>query len=240
CLQRVGDSAGVWDIAGTDYSAQIAAALLASQKADGSWNDSAIDTAFAIMALLKARAPVVIAQLDLGRDGDRYPREAENVVRHLSRRMGRALAWRQVRFDQPEKLGQIRLAYLHAPSADDITGPAAKVIVRYVRRGGTLLVQSGQDMGIKSLADDLGKLFSDYAAAPLPPDHPIWSLKYPIDEPSRPAITGIGDRCRTRIFVIEGNVGGAWRQGRAREYPHLFDLAGNVLLYSVAGQIPSG
>ncbi|MHC4717518.1 MAG: DUF4159 domain-containing protein [Planctomycetota bacterium] len=240
CLQRVGDSAGLWDIAGHDYCAEVSSAMLASQKTDGSWNGSVIDTAFAILTLVKARAPVVIGRLDPGRQADRFPREGENLARHLSRRLGRTLAWRQVRADQPERLGRARLLFCHAPPAGSPEDPAPGPVVDYVRNGGTLVIQAGSASDVEPLVERIAKPFGDYTAAALGPDHPAWSLRFPIDSANRPAITGIGDRCRTRIFVLADNVSDAWRQGRAREHPHLFDLAANLVLYSVGGRLPAG
>ena len=240
CLQRAGDAAGLWEIAGNDWAAGIAGTLLASQKPDGSWDGSVIDTAFAVLILLKARAPVVIAQLNLGRDGDRFCRESENVARYLSRRLGAPVAWRQTGLDKPDLLRRIPLLLCVAPADDWPQGPAAGIIIDYVRNGGTLLIQTGSSRDSRPLLDRLAQLFPDYAGATLDDAHPVWWLKWPVAPPDRPAVTGIGDRCRTRIFVLETNVSGAWRQGRTGEHPALFDLAGNLVHYAFGGLLPAG
>jgi len=240
CLQRAGDAAGRWDIAGNDYSAQITQALLAAQKADGSWGGSIIDTSFAALTLLKAAAPVVMAQLDLGADGDRFCRESENVARYLTRRLRRPVAWRQVSPNQPDLLRRTPLLLVQAPADDWLAEPVAKAMVDYVRNGGTLAIQVGPSGPAAALIDAVGRLFPDYSAATLPDNHPLWSLRDAVAPSNRPAVTGIGDRCRTRIFVFADDVTGAWRQGRTGDQPDLFRLAGNLVLYAFGGRLPAG
>ena len=68
----------------------------------------------------------------------------------------------------------------------------------------------------------------------------MFGLKFAIDAGQHPAIRAVGDRCRTRIFILADDVSGAWHQGRHRQFRHLFELAGNIVLYAAGGEVPPG
>ena len=240
CLQRAGDGAGLWTFAGRDYCADIARLLLGTQRPNGSWNDSVIDTAFAILTLEKAAAPVAVNRLLLPKEHEPYPRDAANLVRWLGRRLGRTLAWRAVRADQAHWLRRSRLLYLHLQGQGGIPAGAEASLVKYVRNGGTVLVQAPAPQAVAAIVKFFKRLFPDYAARKLSGDHPVFNLRFAVEQKYRPDITGIGDGCRERIFVLAQDVGGAWHQGRWREYPQLFGLGGNIVLYACGGQDPPG
>ena len=240
CLQRAGDGAGLWSFGGHDYATDIARLLLATQSPNGSWNDSVIDTAFAVLTLEKAAAPVALSRLRLPKEPEPYPRDAAHLARWLGRRLGRTLVWRSVRADEPDRLRRSWLLYLHPRGRGDIPAGAETNLVKFVRNGGTVLVQSPDPQAVGAVVKFFERLFPDYKARKLPGEHPIFNLRFAVDQKYRPEVVGIGDGCRERIFVLAQDVSGAWHQGRWREYPQLFGLGGNIVLYACGGQDPRG
>lgn len=240
CLQRVGDAAGLWAFGRNDYCAQIAQLLRAQQKPNGSWNDSITDTCFALLALLKARAPVAINRLQWADDPGPDPRDAANVARWLTREWNTQVAWRAVRPNEPDHFAACPLLYLHHGGSTAPPDALGRQLASHITDGGTVLIQADSPQAASALADFFKRLFPRYEAKQLPPDHPVFSLRFAIDQQQRPPITGLGEVCRTRVFILAQDVSGAWHQGQFRQRPQLFGLAGNVVLYANGGRIPPG
>ncbi len=241
-LLRVGDTAGLRRLAGQDYANDVAAELIATQKPDGSWNGSVIDTSFSLLCLARARGPVIINRLLLSSGPGRDPRDAANVARWLARRLRTPLTWQRVTPAEPQSLAEAPILYLNPAGPGTWPKPFNAAFRRFIRNGGTCLVQVPPDRHhfAKTFAAHCRKLFPDYRQVDLEADHPIFNVPYPVDPSARPVVTGIGDGCRTRIIILDSDVSGAWHQGRSKSYDYLFDLAGNIVYYAGGGRLPAG
>lgn len=243
-LLRVGDAGGLRRLAGHDYANDVAAELIATQKPDGSWNGSVIDTSFSLLCLARARGPVIITRLRRAGWSLRDARDAANVSRWLGRRLRTPLTWQQATPSEPASLGEAPILYLNfGPSTRGMWPKALDApFKRFIRNGGTCLVQVRPDRDdfAKTFAAHCLKLFPDYRQAELKADHPIFNVPYPVDPSARPAVSGIGDGCRARIIILNSDVSGAWHQGRSKSYGYLFDLAGNIVYYAGGGRLPAG
>ena len=240
CLQSAGDAAGLWTFNGHDYAADITRRILADRKPDGSWNDSVIDTAWAVLTLARARAPVAIHRLQLGPTGGRDPRDAANLASWLSRRLGTALAWRLGRAEQDCGRPGAALLYLNPRAGEALPPAAGGKLADFLRAGRTCLIQAPDAASAKAWTETCKSLLPGCRAGDLPADHPAFKLRFAIGKQHRPRIVGIGDRYRVRVFLLAEDVSGAWHQNRFREFPHLFELAGNLVLYASGGSTPPG
>ncbi len=249
CLQRAGYEAGMPTFVGNDYSEQMCRLLMDRQKPNGAWGGSIIDTSFALLCMAKASAPIVINRLELGKTPGTDPRDAANITRWMSRTVGRALAWQQTNSKMPGEFPTETLLYINGGTGKaPVLRNMSEKFKRFIRNGGTCLVQPR--LGDKKIAESFQKyflgLFPDYHRHDIGPDHPVFNLRFRtlgpvgIADEHRPKIIGIGDGCRTRIFILAEDVSGAWHQGRRRKYEHLFALAGNIILYSGGGKVPPG
>ncbi len=243
CLQRAGYEAGMRTFAGHDYTEEMCRLFLTRQKPDGSWGNSAIDTSFALLCMAKASAPIIINRLELEKTPGTDPRDAANVTRWMSRTLGRGLAWQQTNSEMPGEFPTETLLYINSNTGVSLVKRnMSEKFKRFIRNGGTCLVQPR--LGDKKLAEAFQRyflgLFPDYRRQDIGPDHPIFNLRFRIAGEHRPKIIGVGDGCRTRIFILAEDVSGAWHQGRRRKYEHLFALAGNTIFYSGGGKLPPG
>ncbi len=78
----------------------------------------------------------------------------------------------------------------------------------------------------------LTSLLGDYTAGDVPADHEIYSTYFKIGDVGRPKLFALGDGCRLRVLVFEGDAAGAWHQSRSADRPQLFQLPANALLYT--------
>jgi len=254
-LQALLDEGGIWRI-GSDESARRAAELIVSrQRADGSWVDpeagadpgddnklTAIRTCFALLALTRARGPVVIEKLRLPGEADNDPRDAAQFARWLGRSLGWRASWRQVGIgDANETFARAPLLYIQTARREYPAELGAK-IRRFVAGGGTVLVQPfAADRAARAAAEQyLIKLLPEYHSGNLSGNHPIYSLHFKLPTANRPRLFGLGDACRTRVFVLTTDLSGAWHQDRWADHRSAFLLAGNLLLYTTDLLAPPG
>jgi len=240
CLARVGDAAGAGKIGGHDYAADIAGALCARQRADGSWSGSIVDTSLALLGLQKVGAPVVIAQRRTGDRRPHRPRAAAHVARWLARALRTPAAWRDLGAD--EKLNPLRCPLLYLDLGADADGAKALTedLAKFVGAGGTCLIQADGPADAGKLADRWGELLPDHRRRDLPADHPVYTLRFALEAAKRPAMIGVGDRSRTKVLILADDAAAAWNAGRFTDAADLFRLAGNCVLYAGQGRLPAG
>ncbi len=245
CLARVTDAAGLRTLDRNDWYPDMAASILSLQKADGSWaapdsndnkdaRDAAVRTGFAVLALAKSRSPVLMNKMSLA-GGDN--RDAAAAAHWFSRAMEYPVTWQQIAPDSPAAvLAEAPLLYIEVGKLP-LAAPVLASMADYVRTGGVVLAQVAQGGDDKKLADSLLPLLPDYAAANLQSDHPLFGLKF-TTPPS--AVLGLGDRLRTRVFIVSDEWAGVWRRtSPGQNAPQLQQLA-NLVLYSSDMVLPKG
>ena len=243
CLERMCESAGIDKLANQDCHAQICKLLLSSQKANGSWNDSIIDTSLAILTLAKGSSPIVINRVELSPDrmGKRslLPRDAFNIVRWLSRKWGKIVSWQAIPINSIRKLPNTSLLYIHEPQNPPLPKELEGNLWNFTQRGGVCLIQASGEKGraADALADYLLKLMPDYHKEILTPDHPLLTVRYNLQSQPIPKIICIGDRCRTRIFIASDDISRFWAKGANSNTEPYFQLAANLILYAGGGKL---
>jgi len=257
-LQHVAGEVGRGRLGGRDFVRESADAICSRQGPDGNWCDPqlqpgadddllVIRTCFALLALVRARGPVVVHRLALADGPPNDPRDAANLTRWIARRFRWSAGWRHVTLDTPDDvLRRAPLLYVHA-AAKQFPPPLGPKLRAFVAAGGTLVVQpfAGEAQTVTAAKDYLVPLFPEYQPIDVPDSHPVYSLYFKVPLAGRPKLFGLGDGCRTRVFLFASDVSGAWHQDRAEQHPGLFQLGANLLLYTTdlappVGQLRAG
>jgi len=253
-LQHLADEGGLEKIGDEWLAEAVASLVVARQKADGSWGNPqqtagdqpdslvVVRTCFAVLSLLGARGPVVVQKLALGDRADNDPRDAANLARWIGQALPWRATWRQVTVDTPaDRLARAPLLYL-CSSLKEFPASLDAKIQSFVAGGGTVIVQpfAGEKDLVEAAVAYGRRLFPKYSHGPVPDNHPIYSAYFKVPPAGRPGVVGLGDTCRTRVFVFASDVSGAWHQGRTETHPHLFQLAANLLLYTTDLAPPKG
>ena len=253
CLQQLASQGGLDRIGGKPFVRDAAELVIARQRPDGGWRDpraaegaedrlAVIRTCLALLSLLEAREPVLIEKLALGETADCDGRDAANLAQWLGRSVHSRGAWRRVTGDaSADGPALAPLLYVQTSLADY---PAAldAVAQRFVAGGGTLVVQpfAGEEQAAQAAIAWLRRAFPAFAHGPVTDSHPIFTVHFKVLPGTRPKMYALGDACRTRVFVFQADVGGAWHQGRSKEFGALFQLGANLLLYTTDLAPPPG
>ena len=231
-LQRVVGATGDRTIASHDVPVETAALLVQQQRPDGSWNDAIVDTAFALLCLARADAPVTVAQID---DGSASVREIGAMSRWLGRSLGRPAAFKLLRADSPPSAWEAPLLLISARGSGELPGLEGGKLKEFMGNGGTLLVLGSPEDSEKSqpLLAALAGLFPEYRQEDVSKDHLVYRLRFPTDV--RVRMTGFHDGCRTRIFVVHEDAARYWGASE-RLHQGYMALAGNLMLYASGGE----
>ncbi|HUS47687.1 MAG TPA: DUF4159 domain-containing protein, partial [Phycisphaerae bacterium] len=249
CLARAADAAGLRTIGDHDWYAEAAAGILVRQRPDGSWSEqadggdkeTAVPTCFSLLALTAGRKPVLLNTIILP-GGERSSGEtyldASALAGYVSA-AGKPVTWQLVPHDADASiLAEAPILYIVRPAAGRLPAKMAEPLRQFVRNGGTVLVRAdGSDQAARQCTDDFLAIFPDYHAGRLDDKHAVFIARHKLSSSALPAITGIGDYCRTRIFIVDQSFSPLWRTGTGSEKSHrALQFFANLVRYGTDGR----
>ena len=181
-IERVGLASGFKYFGNVDWFRAIADVILREQRADGSWDrvdPGPTDTAFCVLFLVRGRPPVMMAKLKYDGPWQRYPRDLANLALYASQKTERQMNWQVSDLTRPwQDWMDAPVLMLSGNAAIPLTDDQVNNLRQYLRHGGVLFTHA--DTGAQAFTDfvrDLAPRLVDGAElAPLPPDHPIYTL----------------------------------------------------------------
>jgi len=244
-LVRAADSAGLRAFADRDFFADLAVSLLGAQGQDGSWPvpavgepaDATVRTCLALLALARARRPVMMNRLSLGDPWETDCRDAAHLAEWFSQRFASPTTWQLLspaRPDWVEALGDSPVLYINTHGGAELSESIKAPLREFVRSGGTILVQpfGGDEKSAAQARSFFARLFPKLTERKLDARHPVFKLHFQIPPDKQPKGTHLGDTLRSRVFILTTDLSGAWHQNEFRRSPEAFEFAANVVLYA--------
>lgn len=250
-VERVAAASGQKYLGTIDWYARMAALLLGSQNADGSWGYNAgedrsprlrpiVETAFAVLLLAKGRAPVFINKLAYDGDWNNDPRDAANLTRYASRVLEQLFNWQVINikgdvggwFEAP-------LVMLSGTGELTLDEPSREKLKEYVAKGGCLMaVATCRDAQFIAAARKLGtELWPGLAWTRLADDHPIMTRQSHFDLEQRPELWGLTDAAGFTFFILSADdVACLWHQNRVMTQEDTFRFGINAVRYAARGK----
>ncbi len=250
-ISRIGVASGYKYFGSKDWYKDGAAQLVAAQQPDGSWGNSVSDTSFALLFLVRGRAPVVMNKLQytltpaaprtgkpLVGNWDQRPRDAANITRWVGKQLERGLNWQVVNLTvDPAELHDSPILYIAGNQPLSFTEAEEGKLRVFVEQGGMIL--GNADCANKAFSDSFKKLgqrlFKKYEFRTLLPDHLIYTgeLTRPGKKPPIP-LEGMSNGCRELMILIPTADPARYWQTRSdvgREEFH--QVLANIYLYAV-------
>ena len=234
-LSQAAAANGYRHIAGHNWYAEGAAELLARQNRDGSWGhgDRAADTAYAVLFLTAASRPAALSKLRYAGKWNPRPRDLASLARYLSGVFERPVGWQIVDPDAPlEDLCDSPVIYISGSGPCQLTGEQLDKLRAFALRGGLIFCEAASDNSdfTLDLTANLKRMFPDCQLAPLPEDHPLYSLHFtPAGLPPLLAVMN-GERVLAVLSVRD--VSGALQRGPAGGDLPWFELLANAYIYA--------
>ena len=243
-LSRVAVESGSAQIGGHAWQGELLGNLIARQGTDGAWrvgakvsSNDVIHTCFALLALSNAQKPVLVNKLINPGGGASDGSDVAALARWLGRSARRDVRWQFVPANASQSVLDAAPVLYIAPAAKmEISDSLAAGIRAHAMRGGMVLVALPEgDTG--QIKETFLSIFEPYYhhATVLPSTHPAFSVRHKILNPETLMVTSIGDYCRSRVFLVSGGLGEAWRKGASGGSTVGFHLVANLAAWSGIG-----
>ncbi len=255
-VERVGTASGYKYFGTVDWYKDGAAKLVATQKPDGSWDGShggAIpSTVWAILFLVKGRAPVMMNKLDYTIDfrGDKSvtnwnqrPRDIANLAHWAgSKTLEKDLNWQIVNLKvNSDDLHDSPVLYISGNQGLNFSKDDKEKLKQYVEAGGLVLGHADCMSPVFSQSFiKLGQdLFPQSEFRELPPDHLIYSVHFnrktwPAN--FNPGVRGLSNGARELMLLLPAHDPGRYWQIQnfsSQVTKPMAELATNIYLYAV-------
>jgi hypothetical protein len=247
-IERIGVASGYKYFGTLDWYDDGAEYLVRSQAANGSWGAGVSDTCFALLFLVRGRAPVVMNKLEYEIDtaGDKpkpanwnqRPRDCANLVRWMGRNAERDLNWQIVNLKVPvDDLHDAPILYIAGNQAINFSEAEERKLRQFVVQGG--MIVGNADCGQAAFAQafqKLGqKLFPAYEFRDLPENHLIMTTPYDHSKwKSKPAIKSMTNGARElMVLIAAGEFSRLWQLGTYAGHEEGHEFLWNLHFYAV-------
>ncbi|MHC4983472.1 MAG: DUF4159 domain-containing protein [Planctomycetota bacterium] len=233
--ERVGLAAGHKYFGDADWYKSGASFLIRTQRADGSWfvDRPVVDTAFALLFLIRGRQPVVLNKLQFQGDWNNRPRDCAYLARWMSSEFEKNVSWQIVNLDVPvEEWHDAPIIYLSASRAPQFSESDLAKLRAFVWQGGTILsVTECDGSGFRDgMRDVYRKLFPTYKLTACEPEHTVYTLRrYKLR--GHPKLEMITNGIRPLAIHTDVDLSKNWQLQRLHTNKWAFEIAANAYIY---------
>jgi hypothetical protein len=239
-LERVGLATGLKYIGKTNWYRAAAAHLVQAQVADGSFSggfagaSAARNTAYALLFLVRGRAPIVMNKLQYDGTWNARPRDSANAHAYLTRVFERRLNSQIVPMDAPVSEWQdAPILYIAGSKDTRFTDDQVAKLRRFVEEGG--LIFSSAEGGRKEFTDAMAAYAARVAPAgteaawrDIPAAHPLYSV---IGRPDPlPKLLGLSNGVRELWVHSPVDYGAIW-QSRDEKNKAAWEFPARLFMY---------
>ena len=231
--ERVGLASGIKYFGTHNWYAEMAEYLVSHQNPDGSWGHPS-STALAIAFLVKGRAPILLNKLQFDGQWNNHPRDAANLADYVGKQKEQAIQWQVINLDVPvDEWHDAPILYITAETPIELTDEQKARLRQFTDTGGTLLVEASCGNRQIVLWWDLmcKEIWPEWELKVVGQGHPLWEA----DSRMRgrlPTLFGLSDGVRTFMFYSKTDISCAWNTQAVARGQMLFDLGGNLFMYS--------
>jgi len=232
-IERVGVLSSEGTIGKHDWFLDGADFLLKHQKQNGSWADNVADTSFALLFLIKGKAPLVLQKLQWPESGNRGMNDVQNITRFYAQRTGENIGWQVIDLDAPlEELVKAPILFISGTNPPALTAEKLEKLRAYVRNGGTIWAEArcGMTPFHNSVGDLVESLWPGRKLQLLPADHPIYNVFFDVKE--SPFVYGVNVGCRIGLFYHKRDMSFQWEK---RQYDSFAFKTGVNMIHFVIG-----
>ena len=223
---------------------------LFTQQPEGNWPASDqeganVKTAWALLFLAYGHAPVIINKLNYSGGSDQQwnsrPRDLARLTHWLDVGYQKLYNWQYVSIDRSvEELLDAPVLFMSGKVGFKLKDAEKAKLREYVLAGGLLFGEAID--GSKNFADSyraLAKeLFPELEMSPLPPEHPIYTIKWAdeLAEGKVPPLEGVRNGLRVMMLLSPKDLSCAWQTWQIASHAKSFYLADNITLEYVGNQ----
>ncbi len=250
-VERIGVASGRKYFGTVDWYQVGAEFLTRNQKGDGSWSGNwgnVPDTCFALLFLVRGRAPVMMNKLMYEIAGNKKvespwnerPRDAANLAKWMGGRVeNKFLNWQIVNLKvSVDDLHDAPILYLSGAEELKFTPEEQAKLRTFVEQGGLILgnADCNSERFSKSFEKLGSELFPKYEFRQLPANHVIYTgeqyttKKWKVHPKLRAMTNGVRE---LMVLVPDVDASRAWQTDSTKTRQETFELAADIFLYSI-------
>ncbi len=244
-VERIGLASGYKYLGTIDWYEIGSDKLVGLQQPDGGWG-TAFDTSFALLFLVRGRAPVVMNKLEYaidfhgeknaGTNWNERPRDAANVTRWMSRQFERDLNWQIVNLKgSVDDLHDAPILYITGNQVLNLTAEDEAKLKEFVNQGGLILGNADcGHLGFATSFKKLGaKLFPPGEFKELPAGHIVFNNFYQRSKwKGGLSVQGLNNGARElMILFASADPSRIWQTGTYGAREEAWQFLANLYLY---------
>jgi len=240
--ERVGLASGIKYFGAHNWYAEGARVVLDGQRPDGSWGhvirdghwNSSTGAAWAILFLIKGRAPILMNKLQFEGSWNLHPQDLKNLARYVGGVKEQTFAWQVINLDAPvDEWHDAPILYITPESIIKLTDEHRAKLRKFTDDGGTILFEAScGNSTIRSWWQAAAaKIWPEFEFRRVDKDHPVWQTDVKITRQVR-GLQEMSDGVRTFIFYAPNDISCAWNTNAvARRVPE-FHFGLNLYAYA--------
>jgi hypothetical protein len=231
--ERVGIATGYRYFGEHDWYHDIYAYLLPRQNEAGAFGNI-VDTSFAILFLVKGRAPILFNKLQYEGDWDLHAFDLKNLTGYIGQLKEQQIAWQVIQSSTPVNLWyDAPVLFVTTESAWPITDELKKKLRAYTDGGGTLLLEAScGNSAARAFWQSLVKeVWPEWELQRLDKDHPVWEADVAL-RGQRPNLLHLFDGIRSIIFYSPADLSCLWHTNAVTRSESVFQFGSNVAAYA--------
>jgi hypothetical protein len=236
-VERVALASGYKHFGRHDWFAEGAAELLRTQGPDGGW-DGLEDTSLALLFLARGLHPIVFNKLRYDGAWNSRPRDLAHLTRWIENTFETPVRWQVLDVSAPEsEWHEAPVLYISGAAAPKLSPADIAKLRAYALAGGLILSEAAGNSPAFNLAmqDLYGKMFPEWALAPIETNHPVFSAQVPLARPVR--LMGVSNGVRLLAIHSQADLSKAWQANAFADQEDIFRLAANVYFHATDAEL---
>lgn len=241
--ERVGLASGIKYFGAHNWYAEGARIFLAGQGADGgwghaiyegTWNGGSGGTAFAILFLVKGRAPIIMNKVRFAGAWNMHPHDLKNLARFVGDHKEQDFAWQVITLEAPvDEWHDSPILYLTPEAIIKFTDDEMQKLRKYTDDGGTIFFEASCGNPTirswwKATAE---KIWPEFEFRNVDKEHPIWKADLAMVRPLS-GLQEMADGMRTFMFFAPNDISCAWNTSAVTKRGGEFQFGINLYSYA--------
>ena len=240
--ERVGLASGIKYFGKHNWYAEGARLFLDGQAADGAWGhvinegnwNSSPGQAFAMLFLIKGRAPILMNKLQFDGEWNMHPQDLKNLARYVGNVKEQTFAWQVINLAAPvDEWHDAPILYMTPESIIELSDEHKQKLRKFTDDGGTIFFEASCGNSTvrswwKAAAQEI---WPEFEFRKVEKDHPVWTADAQM-RTRLPGLMEMSDGMRTFIFFALNDISCAWSTTQVTRRADAFQLGVNMYAYT--------
>jgi Domain of unknown function (DUF4159) len=233
--ERAGLATGYKFFGDHDWYLTLASKAVQNQQQNGAWSggDGPIaETAFTLLFLSRGRHPIFISKLRFDGNWANRPRDIASLTTYASKQIERPLNFQIVGLERSWRdWTDSPVLFIASDKAPNFSNEDIDKLRNFALSGGLIFTHADRDsIEFNNFAKDLAKKLFNKELQPLPDDHLIYNVTFPVA--GKTQLSGVSNGARLLMVHCPTDIARFWTRRVANGNKWALELATNIAIYA--------